>query len=122
MQISDASTVERRAGLAPRWRFLLIAACVYALWLVVYEGYIAPSGRLDHKLCVNLAGAGAGLLRLLPQMKSGRFAADPCVEQLRATSVRVAQGAGTAYGDGEELGATPVSVDLVPAAVRVCLP
>ena len=64
----------------------------------------------------------ARLLRLLPQMKSGRFAADPCVEQLRASSVRVAHGAGTAYGDGEELGATPVSVELVPAAVRVCLP
>lgn len=64
----------------------------------------------------------ARLLRLLPQMRSGRFAADPCVEQLRARSVRVAQGAGTAYGDGEELGATPVSVELVPAAVRVCLP
>ncbi|SER26542.1 diacylglycerol/lipid kinase family protein [Microlunatus flavus] len=64
----------------------------------------------------------AGLLRLLPQMKSGRFAADPCVEQLRARSVHVAHGAGTAYGDGEELGPTPVAVELVPAAIRVCLP
>ncbi len=64
----------------------------------------------------------ARLLRLLPRMRSGRFAADPCVERLRATSVRVARGAGTAYGDGEELGPTPVEVELVPAAVRVCLP
>lgn len=62
------------------------------------------------------------LLQLLPRMRSGRFAEDPCVEQLRARSVRVARGAGTAYGDGEELGATPVAVELVPAAVQVCLP
>jgi len=64
----------------------------------------------------------AGLLRLLPQMRTGRFAADPCVEQLRGRSVRVVGGAGTAYGDGEELGPTPVAVRSVPGAIRVCLP
>ena len=64
----------------------------------------------------------AKLLQLLPQLKTGRFASDPCVEQLRARSVRVEGGAGLAYGDGEELGAMPVTVESVPAAIRVCLP
>lgn len=77
-------------------------------------------GRLD--VTVIHPVSRATLLQLLPQMRSGRFAAHPCVERLTATSVRVARGAGTAYGDGEELGPTPVDVELVPAAVRVCLP
>ena len=62
------------------------------------------------------------LLQLLPQMRTGRFASDPCVEQLRARTVQVARGAGIAYGDGEELGTTPVTVESVPGALRVCLP
>lgn len=65
MQISDASPIEQPAGLASRWRFLLTAAGLYVLWLVVYEGYVLPNGWLDHTLCVNLASVGAGLLRLV---------------------------------------------------------
>ena len=64
----------------------------------------------------------AKLLQLLPQMRSGRFASDPCVEQLRARTVQVSLGAGIAYGDGEELGTTPVTATSVPGAIRVCLP
>jgi diacylglycerol kinase (ATP) len=64
----------------------------------------------------------AKLLQLLPRMKDGGFASDPCVERLRARTVHVEHGAGTAYGDGEELGPTPVTVEVVAAAVPVCLP
>jgi len=64
----------------------------------------------------------AKLLQLLPQMRTGRFAADPCVEQLRARVVQVSRGAGISYGDGEELGTTPVTIESVPGAIRVCLP
>ena len=64
----------------------------------------------------------AKLLHLLPQMRTGRFAADPCVEQLRARTVRVTRGAGVTYGDGEDLGTTPVTITSVPGAIRVCLP
>jgi diacylglycerol kinase (ATP) len=64
----------------------------------------------------------AKLLQLLPQMRTGRFASDPCVEQLRARTVQVSRGAGIAYGDGEELGSTPVRIESVPGAIRVCLP
>ncbi|HEY0237485.1 MAG TPA: YegS/Rv2252/BmrU family lipid kinase [Friedmanniella sp.] len=64
----------------------------------------------------------AKLLQLLPQMRTGRFASDPCVEQLRARTVSIARGAHRLYGDGEDLGATPVTATSVPGAIRVCLP
>ena len=83
------------------------AADPYDGWLDVTV--IRPVGR-------------AKLLQLLPQMRTGRFAADPCVEQLRARTVRVSRGAGVTYGDGEDLGTTPVTVTSVPGAIRVCLP
>ena len=83
------------------------AADPYDGWLDVTV--IRPVGR-------------AKLLQLLPQMRTGRFAADPCVEQLRARTVRVSRGAGVTYGDGEDLGTTPVTITSVPGAIRVCLP
>lgn len=63
----------------------------------------------------------AKLLQLLPRMRDGSFASDPCVEQLRARSVAVSGGGGLAYGDGEELGPTPVTATSVPGALRICL-
>jgi len=62
------------------------------------------------------------LLQLLPQMFSGRFARDACVEQLRAREVTV-EGAGlVGFGDGEMLGATPLTVISVPRALPVFVP
>lgn len=49
--------------LAPRWQFLVIAAGLYLGWLLLYEGVLAPDGRLDHWLSVNIAAASARLLR-----------------------------------------------------------
>ena len=63
MQTSDASTTTPPAGLAARWRFLLIAGGLYLLWLVVYEGYVKADGRLDTALCTQLAEVATGLLR-----------------------------------------------------------
>ena len=51
--------------LAPRWQFLLVAAGLYLVWLIGYEGFIGPDGRLDTWLSMNIAAASAGLLRLL---------------------------------------------------------
>ncbi|QKG56343.1 archaeosortase/exosortase family protein [Hymenobacter sp. BRD128] len=51
--------------LAPRWQFLLVAAGLYLVWLIGYEGFIGPDGRLDTWLSTNIAAASAGLLRLL---------------------------------------------------------
>jgi exosortase/archaeosortase family protein len=53
------------ARLAPRWQFLFVAACLYLGWLLAYEGFIGPDGRLDTWLSTNIAAASAGLLRLL---------------------------------------------------------
>ncbi|WP_375426188.1 diacylglycerol/lipid kinase family protein [uncultured Friedmanniella sp.] len=57
------------------------------------------------------------LLQLLPQMRSGRFARDPCVEQLRVRAVTVAGEGLVGYGDGERLGATPIEVTVAPRAL-----
>lgn len=62
------------------------------------------------------------LLRLLPQMYSGRFARDPCVERLQARQV-VVQGPGlVGFGDGEMIGAAPLTVTSVPRALPVLVP
>ena len=62
------------------------------------------------------------LLQLLPQMFSGRFARDPCVEQLRAREVTVEGSGLVGFGDGEMLGATPLTVSSVPRALPVFVP
>lgn len=59
------------------------------------------------------------LLQLLPQMRSGRFARDPCVEQLRARAVTVAGDGLVVYGDGERLGVAPVDATVAPAALSL---
>jgi len=62
------------------------------------------------------------LLQLLPQMYSGRFARDPCVEQLRATAVQV-EGAGVVgYGDGERVDPAPLRVRVAPRALEIFAP
>jgi exosortase/archaeosortase family protein len=59
------SSASKWSQLAPRWQFLLLAAGLYLVWLIGYEGFIGPDGRLDTWLSVNIAAASAGLLRLL---------------------------------------------------------
>ncbi|MGI4835012.1 MAG: exosortase X [Janthinobacterium lividum] len=60
------SPLVARPSLGPaRGRFLLVAAGLYALWLLVYEGFVGPDGRLDALLTEQVAQAGAWLLRAL---------------------------------------------------------
>lgn len=62
------------------------------------------------------------LVQLLPQMYSGRFARDGCVEQLRVRKI-VVEGAGlVGYGDGEMIAAAPLTVANVPRALQVFVP
>lgn len=64
----------------------------------------------------------AKLVRLLPQMYSGRFARDRSVEQLRAREV-VIEGPGlVGYGDGELIGAAPLTAVCVPGVLPVHVP
>jgi diacylglycerol kinase (ATP) len=62
------------------------------------------------------------LLRLLPEMYSGKFVRDPAVEQLRVSEVTV-EGVGlVGFGDGEMIAATPLQICCVPRALPVFVP
>jgi diacylglycerol kinase (ATP) len=62
------------------------------------------------------------LLRLFPEMYSGRFVRDSCVEQLRVSEVMIEGPGLVGFGDGEMLGAAPLRVCSVPRAVPVFVP
>jgi diacylglycerol kinase (ATP) len=62
------------------------------------------------------------LLRLLPEMYSGKFVRDPCVEQLRVREVRVEGPGLVGFGDGEMIAAAPLTVCCVPRALPVFAP
>ena len=62
------------------------------------------------------------LLRLFPEMYSGNFVRDACVEQLRVREATV-EGAGlVGFGDGEMLGAAPLQICSMPRALPVFVP
>lgn len=46
-------------------RFGLLAAGLYLLWFFGYEQLLAPDGRLDEALSINITTVSAGMLRLL---------------------------------------------------------
>ena len=62
------------------------------------------------------------LLRLLPQMYSGRFARDPCVERTRAAEVSVDGPGLVGYGDGELITAAPLHLHCEAGAVGIFAP
>ncbi len=62
------------------------------------------------------------LLRLFPEIYSGRFVRDPCVEQLRAREVTVEGPGLVGFGDGEMIAATPLTVCCAPRALPVFTP
>ena len=62
------------------------------------------------------------LLRLFPEMYSGTFVRDPCVEQLRVPEVTVDGPGLVGFGDGELIGAAPLRVRCVPEALPVFVP
>lgn len=64
----------------------------------------------------------AKLLRLLPEMFPGTFVRDPCVEVLRARSVRVERPGLVGYGDGEALSAGPLDIEVRPGLLCVFAP
>jgi len=64
----------------------------------------------------------AKLLRLLPQMYSGRFARDPCVERTRAAEVSVDGPGLVGYGDGELITAAPLHLHCEAGAVGIFAP
>ena len=68
--------------LSPRVQFLLTVGGLYLGWLVVYEGLLAPDGRLDAWLSANIAVASGRLLQMLGFAATGATEAVssmPCV-------------------------------------------
>lgn len=62
------------------------------------------------------------LLRLLPEMFSGRFVRDPCVERLRGQAVRVERPDLAGYGDGEPLTQGALDIEVCPGLLCVFTP
>ena len=62
------------------------------------------------------------LLRLLPEMFSGKFARDPCVERLRVREVAVEGPGLVSFGDGEMIGAAPFTASLAPGLLPILVP
>lgn len=67
---------------------------------------VRPAGRLR-------------LLRLLPRVYRGTHATIDEVSMYRVRSARLEADGATAYADGDPVGALPLSVDVVPRALRV---
>lgn len=62
------------------------------------------------------------LLRLFPEMYSGTFVRDSCVELLQAREVTVEGPGLVGFGDGEMIAAAPLTVCSVPQALSVFVP
>jgi diacylglycerol kinase (ATP) len=77
-------------------------------------------GLLD--ITIVHSASRAKLLRLLPETFSGRFVRDPCVERLRARTVRVERPDLVGYGDGEPLTAGPLDIEVRPELLCVYAP
>ena len=57
-------TSEALAGNRPLIRFLLVAAAMYLVWVVGYEYWLGPNGKLDMLLCNQLTGTSVAVLRM----------------------------------------------------------
>ncbi|HET6672629.1 MAG TPA: YegS/Rv2252/BmrU family lipid kinase [Agromyces sp.] len=61
----------------------------------------------------------AGLIAVFPKVFAGEHVDHPAVEFVRARRVSIEADDIVAYADGERLGALPIEVDVVPAALSV---
>lgn len=64
----------------------------------------------------------ARLVRVYPMLFSGKHVGIPEYEHHRVRSVTVAAPGISAYADGERIGSLPLTVDVVPRALRVLVP
>ncbi|HEY6797423.1 MAG TPA: diacylglycerol kinase family protein [Kineosporiaceae bacterium] len=86
---------------------------------------ICPRARLDDGLLDVLVVAPlsrAAFLRIYPRVYAGRHLGDPRVTVRRARRVSVRAPGIVAYADGERWGPLPLTVEVVPGALRVLGP
>jgi diacylglycerol kinase (ATP) len=83
---------------------------------------IAPEAALDDGL-LDLFIVGrvsrAGLLAVFPKVFSGKHVGHPAVQLRRVRTVELTASNIVAYADGERIGALPMTIEVVPRAVRV---
>ncbi|MCW3011513.1 MAG: diacylglycerol kinase family lipid kinase [Solirubrobacterales bacterium] len=87
---------------------------------------MAPDARLDDgalDVVMSARTSRAHFLRTLPRIFKGTHVEDPSVSVLRGREVRVsADRPFTVYADGDPIGELPVTMTVLPGAVRVLLP
>ncbi len=88
--------------------------------LRITEGAVLDDGLLD--VVVIEPMGRAELVRTYPKLFSGTHVHHPKYRHHRAKRVTVAAPGITAYADGERVGPLPLSVEVVPLALRVLVP
>ena len=87
---------------------------------------IAPSAQLDDgklDVCFLRRTGRLSLLRLFPQVFSGKHVSRPEVAYFQATGLRMeTESPLDVYADGEYVCRTPVEVAILPGALRVIVP
>jgi YegS/Rv2252/BmrU family lipid kinase len=108
-----------------------LAFCGYSVAAANTPGYgggmlLAPSAELgDGLFDVVLAGqlSKRRFLRVLPKVFKGTHVSEPAYRMVRARELRVdASRPFVLYADGEPIGETPVTIRIVPDALRVLAP
>jgi YegS/Rv2252/BmrU family lipid kinase len=96
-------------------------AAAYGGGMLLAPGARVDDGALDVVLIAQMSRLR--LLRALPKVFRGAHVREPAVTILRGSTVRVdADRPFTVYADGDPVGASPITVRAVPAAIRVILP
>jgi diacylglycerol kinase (ATP) len=86
---------------------------------------ITPDASYDDGLAdVLVAGplSVPALVRVFPRVFDGSHLSHPAVTVRRARTVRLSTPGVVAYADGERFGAMPVSLEVVPGALRILVP
>ena len=88
--------------------------------LRITHGALIDDGYLD--VVIIRPMSRLELVKTYPKLYSGRHVTHPQYEHHRVRSVTIAAPGIVAYADGERLGSLPVTVDVVPNALRVLAP
>jgi diacylglycerol kinase (ATP) len=88
--------------------------------LRITEGALLDDGLLD--VVVILPMSKPGLVRTYPKLFKGTHVHHPGYRHYPARTVTVAAPGVVAYADGERIGALPLTVEVVPQALRVLVP
>ncbi len=88
--------------------------------LRITEGAVLDDGMLDVVVIKPLSKLG--LLRTYPKLFKGTHVHAPQYQHHRVRRVTVAAPGIVAYADGERIGALPLTIEVVPGALRVLVP